>query len=63
MARLPRFILPGQPQHVIQRGNNREPIFIADDDYHFYRDTLVAACSKHQCDICAYVFMTIMSIY
>ena len=24
MARLPRFILPGQPQHVIQRGNNRQ---------------------------------------
>ncbi len=24
MARLPRFVLPGQPQHIIQRGNNRE---------------------------------------
>ena len=58
MARLPRFILPGQPQHVIQRGNNREPIFIADDDYHFYQDKLVAACNKHQCDVCAYVLMT-----
>jgi len=27
MARLPRYGLPGVPQHVIQRGNNREPIF------------------------------------
>ena len=27
MARQPRFILPGQPQHVVQRGNNRQPIF------------------------------------
>ena len=25
MARLPRFVLPGQPQHVIQQGNNPRP--------------------------------------
>ena len=24
MSRQPRFVLPGQPQHVIQRGNNRD---------------------------------------
>ncbi len=24
MARQPRFVIPGQPQHVIQRGNNRK---------------------------------------
>ncbi len=36
MARLPRFVLPGQPQHVIQRGNNRRAIFDAEDDYRFY---------------------------
>ena len=24
MARLPRYFVPGQPQHVIQRGNNRQ---------------------------------------
>lgn len=38
MARLPRFYLPGQPLHVIQRGNNRDPIFAADADYHFICD-------------------------
>ena len=58
MARLPRFIIPGQPQHVIQRGNNREPVFVAEDDYLFYRDKLVDACDTHKCEICAYVFMT-----
>ena len=36
MARLPRFNLIGQPQHVIVRGNNREPIFYNETDYHFY---------------------------
>ena len=32
MPRKPRFILPGIHQHVIQRGNNREPCFLAGHD-------------------------------
>jgi putative transposase len=58
MARLPRFILPGQPQHVIQRGNNRNEIFCAEADYRFYLDKLQAAAAKHGCAIHAYVLMT-----
>ena len=58
MARLPRFVIPGQPQHVIVRGNNRAPIFSADEDYHFYLEKLKQACEKHQCDVHAYVLMT-----
>ena len=40
MPRLPRFELAGQAQHVIQRGNNREPVFAHDDDYAVYLNTL-----------------------
>lgn len=58
MPRLPRFVLPGHPQHVMIRGNNRMPIFAADQDYQFYLDKLFQACSKHGCDIHAYVLMT-----
>ena len=58
MARLPRFILPGQPQHVIQRGNNREPIFYDEADYRFYLEKLGDACKKHDCDLHGYVLMT-----
>jgi len=58
MARLPRFVLPGHPQHVIVRGNNRDPIFNADEDYRFYLDKLQDAAKKHSCDIHAYVLMT-----
>lgn len=58
MARLPRFTLPGHPQHVIVRGNNRSEIFCADADYRFYLEKLQAACEKHDCDIHAYVLMT-----
>lgn len=58
MARLPRFELPGQPQHVIQRGNNKEPIFCAREDYRYYLGKLRAAADKHACRIHAYVLMT-----
>lgn len=57
MARLPRFVIPGQPQHVIQRGNDRQVIFQTDSDYNFYLEKLHAAADKHQCDIHAYVLM------
>ncbi len=33
MARLPRLTVPGYPHHIIQRGNNREPIFAGEADY------------------------------
>ena len=58
MARQPRFVLPGQPQHVIQRGNNRQDIFRADEDYAFYLEKAEEAANKHECDIHAYVLMT-----
>lgn len=58
MARLPRFNVVGQPQHVIVRGNNREPIFYDEPDYLFYLEKLHQACEKHDCDLHAYVLMT-----
>ncbi len=58
MARLPRFFLLGQPLHVIQRGNNRDPIFAADADYRFYLRCLQEAAETHLLTIHAYVLMT-----
>jgi putative transposase len=58
MARLPRLVLIGHAHHVIIRGNNREPIFIADEDYKFYLEKLKLAYAKHLCDVHAYVLMT-----
>ena len=58
MARLPRIVIPGQPQHVIVRGNNHSEIFRADADYSFYLEKLKAACDKHGCQIHAYILMT-----
>ncbi len=36
MARLPRYVILGQPQPITQRGNNRQVIFTADADYQFF---------------------------
>ncbi len=58
MARLPRYVIPGQPQHIIQRGNNRQVIFAADADDPFFRGALVAAAKSHGLAIHGYVWMT-----
>lgn len=58
MARMPRYVIPGQPQHIIQRGNNRQPIFGADVDYRYYLEKLKDASVEYECDIHAYVLMT-----
>ena len=36
MARQPRLDLPGVPQHIVQRGNNRLPCFLDDADRRRY---------------------------
>ena len=58
MSRKPRFVLPGVPQHVIQRGNNREPCFYSDEDNVRYLEDLHDAAIKNNAVIHAYVLMT-----
>ena len=58
MARKPRFVLPGVPQHIIQRGNNRNPCFFSEADCQKYLDVLHEAADKNEVAIHAYVLMT-----
>ena len=58
MPRRARLMLPDIPLHLIQRGNNRQACFIAEDDYRFYLDWLKDSADKHGCRIHAYVLMT-----
>lgn len=58
MARLPRLDIPGMPQHVVQRGNDRQPCFADDADFLHYRQELGEAALRHECAIHAYVLMT-----
>lgn len=58
MPRQQRYRLPGVPQHVIQRGNNRQVTFFDQSDYTHYLEDLQEATEKWGCDIHAYVLMT-----
>ncbi len=58
MARLPRLNLPGIPQHVVQRGNNREACFFHDEDYAVYLDKLKIYSKKYHVAVHSYVLMT-----
>jgi len=57
MARLPRLDLPGIPQHVVQRGNNRLPCFLDDFDRRRYLTLLREALLAVECELHAYVLM------
>ncbi|HSI58897.1 MAG TPA: transposase [Ideonella sp.] len=58
MARLPRLVVPGHPHHLIQRGNNRQDVFVDDDDRRRYLAILREVAHEHQLAIHAYVLMS-----
>ncbi len=58
MARLPRLTLPGYPHHVIQRGNNRQPIFASAADYEMLLALLAENAGKFGVALHAYVLMS-----
>ena len=57
MARLPRLTVPGYPHHVIQRGNNRQPIVISDADRENLLGMITENALKHRVALHAYVLM------
>lgn len=58
MARLPRICSPGIPQHIIQRGNNRQACFASERDFSAYAHWLEEFSRKYHVAIHAWVFMT-----
>lgn len=57
MARLPRLTLAGHLHHVIQRGNNRQPIFVDVQDQEAMLALLVDQSRRWQVAVHAYVLM------
>jgi putative transposase len=57
MARLPRLTAPGLPHHLIQRGNNRQSIFVDEADCISYLRELAELADGHGLAIHAYVLM------
>lgn len=58
MPRQPRYFIPGIPQHVIARGNDRQAVFFRERDYKRYRRALRDAALDSGCQVHAYVLMT-----
>ncbi|MBT8048323.1 MAG: transposase [Xanthomonadales bacterium] len=58
MPRPRRLNLIGIPQHITQRGNNRQVCFFDDHDRFTYLELLRRAAQRRSCDIHAYVLMT-----
>lgn len=58
MARLPRLNPIGIPQHVIQRGNNRQVCFCSEQDFIAYAGWLNQYANDFDVQVHAWVFMT-----
>ena len=58
MVRLARVCPVGIPQHIIQRGNNRQVCFDSEQDFAAYVSWLKDYAKKYQVDIHAWVLMT-----
>lgn len=58
MARLPRLTVPGYPHHIIQRGNNRQPLFAGSADYEMLLALLAENAQKFGVALHAYVLMS-----
>ena len=58
MPRRKRLQVAGLPTHIIQRGNNRQACFFADDDFQFFLDHLAQLGKRFRCALRAYVLMT-----
>jgi len=57
MARQPRLILPHQPHHLVQRGNDNVVIFRDDEDYTRFLGWLKEAAKFYRVAIHAYVLL------
>ncbi len=58
MSRLRRLDFAGIAQHVVQRGNDRQPCFAAEVDHQHYRQELAEAALRHGRAVHVYVLMT-----
>ena len=57
MARKLRFEFPGAIYHVLNRGDRKEPIFLADSDREQFLATLAEACRKTDWQVHTYCLM------
>lgn len=58
MPRKARILVPNYPHHIVQRGHNRNVVFVASEDYRFYLDNLKEWKTKLGIQLYAWCLMT-----
>jgi putative transposase len=58
MPRIARAVATEFPHHIVQRGNNRQNIFLSPEDREKYRFLLLKYSAKWEAPILVYCFMT-----
>ncbi|MCK5581390.1 MAG: transposase [Candidatus Omnitrophica bacterium] len=58
MGRYARINHPGLIHHIIKRGNNREAVFLEEEDYRHYLNTIQRYKKKYEFKLYAYCLMT-----
>lgn len=57
MARLPRYSIINQPQHIILQSRDQLQVYFEEQDYQYFHDCLDAASYNYQLKLHAYVLM------
>ena len=52
------MVAEGVPHHITQRGNNRQDVFLLDEDRRFYIEALRAKSKQHSLTVLGYCLMT-----
>lgn len=58
MPRINRIVVPGEPHHITQRGNNHQDVFFSDDNRQMYLNLLKEQAGKYGLIIHGYCLMT-----
>lgn len=58
MPRHPRTLLVGFPHHIVQRGHDRQPVFVTGCDYRYYLDNLKELRTRLGVRVYGYCLMT-----
>jgi putative transposase len=58
MARNPRLFLPHTPLHIVQRGHDRNAVFVEQPDYAYYLENLRQAKADLNVKVFGYCLMT-----
>ena len=58
MPRRARVIVPGMPHHIVQRGHNRNAVFVEEGDYQYYLDNLIEWKFELGLELYSYCLMT-----